>query len=579
MGLLERLIKLSHFGNFNSCDKQVINKVIATNFISIAGGLVFILFSIFTFITKNYIHSLVMFTAFILVMANLLALHKTKNFNFSDNFLICFLGVDIMYLLITGGDKETGFLWVFIYPAVCVFLIGQKRGIIYSLSFLLLFIAIMVWPQNSIILVHYPSAIIIRTVSVYLFITIISYGFLYFKNQRFIEKEAENLELKSETKEKDEFISKLSHQIRTPLNNIMVLGDLIGNTPLDENQKDLIDSILASTHNLVNVVNTIVKVSVADIDEKSHKINFELLSTVRSTIKLFNYQYQDSVQIKLIDNNVEKINIVGDPIWIKQIFLNLIENLLKFKPQENINLELAISQVKENQANIELLFNISFNFQLPAINLSEEKWLLGDGMLSQLNLFNSTFDISIAKRLVELSGSRIFASYADKVTNMEFQIKFAKTPAEKVVQSETKIGPFINLPTRSIDIKDANVLLVEDNLINQKIVVLSLKSLVANIDIANNGKEALDKFGSIKYDIVLMDIQMPIMDGITATRKIRELEASTHSNVPIIAITANALSGDKEICLAAGMNDYISKPFQIDVLVQKMKDLLNQKEA
>jgi CheY-like chemotaxis protein len=579
MGLLERLIKLSDFGNFNSCDKQVINKVIATNFISIAGGLVFILFSIFTFITKNYIHSLVMFTAFILVMVNLLALHKTKNFNFSDNFLICFLGVDIMYLLITGGDKETGFLWVFIYPAVCVFLIGQKRGIIYSLSFLLLFIAIMVWPQNSIILVHYPSAIIIRTVSVYLFITIISYGFLYFKNQRFIEKEAENLELKNETKEKDEFISKLSHQIRTPLNNIMVLGDLIGNTPLDENQKDLIDSILASTHNLVNVVNTIVKVSVADIDEKSHKINFELLSTVRSTIKLFNYQYQDSVQIKLIDNNVEKINIVGDPIWIKQIFLNLIENLLKFKPQENINLELAISQVKENQANIELLFNICFNFQLPAINLSEEKWLLGDGMLSQLNLFNSTFDISIAKRLVELSGSRIFASYADKVTNMEFQIKFAKTPAEKVVQSETKIGPFVNLPTRSIDIKDANVLLVEDNLINQKIVVLSLKSLVANIDIANNGKEALDKFGSIKYDIVLMDIQMPIMDGITATRKIRELEASTHSNVPIIAITANALSGDKEICLAAGMNDYISKPFQIDVLIQKMKDLLNQKEA
>jgi CheY-like chemotaxis protein len=102
--------------------------------------------------------------------------------------------------------------------------------------------------------------------------------------------------------------------------------------------------------------------------------------------------------------------------------------------------------------------------------------------------------------------------------------------------------------------------------------------MVNNIDIANNGKEAMDKFGSIKYDIILMDIQMPIMDGITATKKIREIEAGTHTHTPIIAITANALSGDKEICLAAGMNEYISKPFQIDLLVQKMKDLLKERK-
>ena len=161
---------------------------------------------------------------------------------------------------------------------------------------------------------------------------------------------------------------------------------------------------------------------------------------------------------------------------------------------------------------------------------------------------------------------------------MEFMIKFQKVPAEQVVQSETKIIPPINIEQRKIDLKDANLLLVEDNLINQKIVVLSLKNLVNNIDIANNGKEALDKFGSIKYDIILMDIQMPIMDGITATKKIREVETNTHSHTPIIAITANALSGDKEICLAAGMNDYISKPFQIDILVQKMRDLLKERD-
>jgi len=92
--------------------------------------------------------------------------------------------------------------------------------------------------------------------------------------------------------------------------------------------------------------------------------------------------------------------------------------------------------------------------------------------------------------------------------------------------------------------------------------------------VANNGKEALDKFGTSKYDVILMDIQMPVMDGILATKKIREIESSTNHHTPIIAITANALAGDKENCLAAGMNDYISKPFQPEVLVQKMRNLL-----
>ena len=128
---------------------------------------------------------------------------------------------------------------------------------------------------------------------------------------------------------------------------------------------------------------------------------------------------------------------------------------------------------------------------------------------------------------------------------------------------------------RKTDIADANVLLVEDNLVNQKIVILNLEKKVKNIDIANNGKEALDKFGTSKYDIILMDIQMPVMNGILAARKIREIESGTNTFTPILAITANAMSGDREACLAGGMNDYISKPFQVDQLVVKMRQLLS----
>jgi CheY-like chemotaxis protein len=120
-------------------------------------------------------------------------------------------------------------------------------------------------------------------------------------------------------------------------------------------------------------------------------------------------------------------------------------------------------------------------------------------------------------------------------------------------------------------------LLVEDNTINQKIVVLSLKNYIKNIDVASNGKEALDKFGTSKYDLILMDVQMPVIDGFVATRKIREIEATTNSHTPIIAITANALHGDREKCIAAGMDDYISKPFQVEILIEKIKELLYSK--
>jgi CheY-like chemotaxis protein len=144
--------------------------------------------------------------------------------------------------------------------------------------------------------------------------------------------------------------------------------------------------------------------------------------------------------------------------------------------------------------------------------------------------------------------------------------KTVETLVQEELASETR---------EDINLKDANLLLVEDNLINQKIVLLSLKNIVKNIDVASNGKEALDKFGTVKYDLILMDIQMPVMDGIIAAKKIREIEFSTNTQTPIIAITANALAGDRENCLAVGMNDYISKPFQVDTLIQKMRSLLS----
>jgi len=139
---------------------------------------------------------------------------------------------------------------------------------------------------------------------------------------------------------------------------------------------------------------------------------------------------------------------------------------------------------------------------------------------------------------------------------------------------ERKADPAQKSGRRSL--KQATILLVEDNAINQKIVLLSLDKLVKQIDVANNGKEALDMFGTKKYDAILMDIQMPVMDGLTATKKIREIESTSEQSVPILAITANALAGDRDNCLAAGVDEYVSKPFSVDELVEKINILLNK---
>jgi CheY-like chemotaxis protein len=189
-------------------------------------------------------------------------------------------------------------------------------------------------------------------------------------------------------------------------------------------------------------------------------------------------------------------------------------------------------------------------------------------------------DLAIAKKIIKYHNGDLKVENNNAVTRFLFAVELTadlkKVP--EALRQETESPESILLePRKKVKVEDANILLVEDNAINQKIVILSLKNFVKNIDVALNGKEALDKFGSSKYDLILMDIQMPVMNGIIATKKIRELEVSTNTQIPIIAITANALSGDKEVCLAAGMNDYISKPFQVDILLNKMRDLLEQK--
>jgi CheY-like chemotaxis protein len=181
-------------------------------------------------------------------------------------------------------------------------------------------------------------------------------------------------------------------------------------------------------------------------------------------------------------------------------------------------------------------------------------------------------DSSLAARLIATGKGTYSQESGKDYTVLHITLPFARIIHEPKQQiASPKIDELIQKERAHKEMKDIKVLLVEDNIINQKITLLTLKPLVNTIDTASNGKEALDKFGTTTYDLILMDIQMPVMSGLMAAEKIRALEASTNTHVPIIAITANAMLGDQEKCISAGIDDYISKPFQPSALVEKIK--------
>ena len=528
-------------------------------------------------IDNRYLMAVIQFLTFLIFPFNILLIKNKKWRETLFHANVFLLGSFILMLFLTGGYEGNGHLWLITFPVLTIFFYNIRKGTITSAIFVIICLAASFLPfeWNKSFLI--PIFFKIKIIFIYIGIYGICYAYITLMMKNVTEIKSLVKQYGDDLKTKDDFISKLSHQIRTPLNNIMVTSNLISNSELDEDQKELIETIQASTNNLVNVVNNISKVSKIDLSHSGTKISFNLRSTINSTIKLFETLHHNRISIKLKPMSELRYNLMGDPVKVKQIFLNIIENIIRNSSDEKMDIDISYSLLVETEKRCELSFKVEVNIPIK-LDLSKIEANTGLEDFYQNNGDESYyFDFTIAKKLIELAGSQLLVDTLKDSTIFSFFLIFNISSSPSASESkESQVSDLmrtdINIPI--VDIKDANILLVEDNLINQKIVILSIQKLVKNIDIANNGKEALDKFGTSKYDIILMDIQMPVMDGILATKKIREIEASTNQHTPIIAITANALAGDKENCLAAGMNDYISKPFQPEVLVNKMKNLL-----
>jgi CheY-like chemotaxis protein len=378
------------------------------------------------------------------------------------------------------------------------------------------------------------------------------------KNSLLNNKIEESLKsFSSLSEKKDDVITYFSHKIREPLNNLVIISELLMESGLQKKQKELLETFIASTNNMVTILNELTMKSAGNLSYQHRKaIKFNLLSTIQNTIELYNLKGAAGIDFILNKKEFSDLESFGDPIILKQIFLDLfntIETQISDRPTK-----VTINLKKEKDRGSESFIGLRIQTDKSIVIIDDK----GN-------------ESSLAARLIAASRGTFRQEIGNNSTVLNIMLPFVAPISDTRHKAVTPSAEDLSgIQKTHKEMKDLRILLVEDNLINQKITLLTLKPLVNLIDTAANGKEALDKFATSSYDLILMDITMPVMSGLIAAEKIRALESSAETHTPIIAITANAMIGDKEKCLSAGMDDYISKPYQPAVLISKIRNFL-----
>jgi len=401
-----------------------------------------------------------------------------------------------------------------------------------------------------------------------------------------------NVQLISATKAKSEFLANMSHEIRTPMNGIIGMTQIFPTTNLTEEQKDFIYTIKDSGHALLTIINDILdfsKIESGNLQLEEHP--FILRDIIKSVCNLLATQ-ADTKKINLeyfIDPHIP-IHLVGDSSRLRQILLNLIGNAIKFTKSGGVYVSAKSKLIANDQKCPEYQLIISIKdtgIGIDNDNLQKlfQPFTQADTSISR-KYGGTGLGLAISKSLVALMGGTIwvesFGNIAgnppnDWIANENDHHQgsiFNFTLITKSVLSVDLIPKDLPEPSQTEDINSQlqlKILLAEDNKVNQKVALFTLKKLGYIADIANNGLEVLTMLDNQFYNIILMDIQMPEMDGVTATKRIRQ---STQNQPYIIALTANALEADRQICLDAGMNDFITKPIVIPELTRVLSQYL-----
>lgn len=375
--------------------------------------------------------------------------------------------------------------------------------------------------------------------------------------------ESATLIAEAAVKSKQQFLSNMSHEIRTPMNAIIGFTKVVLKTDLNKKQQEYLNAIKISGDALIVLINDILDLAKVDAGKMTFaQIPFKLSSSISAMLHLFETKIQEKnlELVKVYDRNIPEF-LAGDPVRLHQIILNLVGNAVKFTTTGKITV--SVNMLKEDSE----LVSIEFAIMDTGIGIPESKLenIFDDfqqATSETSRLYGGTgLGLAIVKQLVEAQrGTITVESKLGEGSTFAFILDFLKTNAKADTETDVAIET-------EAGIKNRRILVVEDIVLNQLLMKTLLEDFGFQMDIANNGKIAIEKLSTRSYDIILMDLQMPEMNGFEATEYIRN---TLNSQIPIIALTADVTTVDVEKCKAVGMNDYISKPIDDKLLYSKI---------
>ena len=380
---------------------------------------------------------------------------------------------------------------------------------------------------------------------------------------------------------KSVFLAKMSHEVRTPMNAIIGMIDLTLDTPLTDEQKDNLKVAKDAADNLLSLINDILDLSRAQAGKVViEEIEINVPDIVKNVCKgLMIIARNKGVDVVWsIDQEIPRL-LIGDPVRLRQVIVNLVNNAIKFTHKGKVLVNVKMKSLTDKDC--ELVFEVvDSGIGISPKNLPHIFDVFTDAHNTTARRYGGTgLGLAICKKIVEMMGGS-FEVESKEGTGSTFRFNiifgfkpdmFGKLGNEQKTRSETVVS---SVPP---ELHNLRILLAEDNTVNQRIAVRILEKLGWKITAVNNGQEVLDILNKQSFDVILMDDNMPLLTGIETTQVIRREEQQTGLHVPVIAMTANAMAGDREKYLATGMDGYVSKPIDRNLLYEEIVNLVTQR--